>query len=202
MNQREGTYEKKHLILFSKIAAFTTIQMSRNVAWRRDWDRKEEKESIFWDIILGIPPKISLKPVHCENPWLESLHHPPEPGPLQILDWFKTSFRPKGRRSRWRRQNKCSASTPSPLQLQREFSERQQQLFHPDTDRSTSAKTTFMPALWILYVRDPLTLRLRSPPQLSVPFSKPSENHGLICSTLPGEISKMKLFLCRWRPRM
>lgn len=47
MNKREGTYEKKHLILFSKIAAFTTIQMSRNVAWKRDWDRKEEKESIF-----------------------------------------------------------------------------------------------------------------------------------------------------------
>ena len=93
---------------------FLLHRCQRKVAWRRDWDRKEEKESIFWDIILGIPPKSSLKPVHCENPWLESLHHPPEPGPLHSLDWFKTSFRPKGRRSSWRKQNKCSASTHLP----------------------------------------------------------------------------------------
>ena len=125
---REGAYEKK------KIVSFVTIQMSEgstigeiriqrgkspnSVHHPRSLSQELAKTWTLW------PPAQSLSITYL------SLDH------FRSLTWFKTCSRHRRRRRSYRMQNKCSTATPSPIQISREFSERQQQLFYPKTDRS------------------------------------------------------------------
>ena len=158
----------------------------QKVAWKRDQDRKREKEPIFCDTTEGHTHKSLLKHVHSVTP--ARVSPPPTWAQTIWVPWLSSRLVPSLKEGEAVGESKTKAQLPAHLP----FSSKESSL--KDNSSCSIQKQTGLqqlrpllcqlPDFYLFSILWPLDYDLLCNCQFS--SAKPSENHGLICGTLTG----------------